>query len=344
MIFIHKKKELSMSKNIEYKSIIAPFIQEFIALKETAGINTRENKSILFEIDTFFIVHGITEPMITRSLVEQWRKTRENDSPGTLHNKYSVWSQLARFMSRHGYECHIPKLPHYSKSAKQGFAPYIFTHEQITAILNKSGEWRISKWNMSSPVFCVPAVLRLLYSTGLRISEALLIRNSDVKMDKGYIHIRKTKNRCERIVPINNALTVILQQYVFYRDKMPIKDIAASGNYFFIKPNGDPCTPGAIYESFRILLRRCGIPFTGNHQGPRLHDLRHTMAVHSLEQMARNGMDLYASMPIISTCLGHKSLSATEQYVRLTYGMYPELTEQCSAVVAFVYPKNIKTE
>jgi site-specific recombinase XerD len=55
--------------------------------------------------------------------------------------------------------------------------------------------------------------------------------------------------------------------------------------------------------------------------------------------MAHNGMDLYSSLPIISACLGHKSLSATEQYVRLTSEMYPELVEQCSPINAFVYPK-----
>jgi len=332
-----------MSKNIEYKSVIAPFIKEFIALKEAAGINTRENKSFLLEFDSFFIANSITEPMITRIVVEQWRKTRENDSSCTLYKKYSAWSQLARFMSRHGYECYIPKPPRYSQSVQQGFTPYIYTHEQIAAILKKSTELRISWRKMSSPVFCVPIVLRLLYSTGLRISEALLIRNTDVKMDKAYIHIRKTKNGCERIVPINDDLKAVLQQYVSYRDRMPIKEIAASGNHFFIKPDGLHCTPRAISDWFRILLRKCSIPITGNRQGPRLHDLRHTMAVHSMEQMMRNGMDLYAYLPIISTCLGHKSLSATERYVRLTCEMYPELTKQCTAIAAFVYPK-VKTE
>jgi integrase len=328
-----------MRKNIEYKSVFAPFIKEFIALKEAAGINTRVNKSILQEFDFFFIVNNITEPRITRALVEQWRKGRVNDSPGTLHNKYSVWSQLARFMCQYGYECYIPKLPYYALSAKHGFTPYIFTHKQIATIMDKSMELEDLNNNMSSPVFCVPIVLRLLYSTGLRISETLLIKNSDVKLDKGYIHIRKTKNGCERIVPINAEMKAVLQQYVFYRDKIPIKGIAVSGNHFFVKPNGSPCTPRAIYEWFRRLLRKCGIPFTGSHKGPRLHDLRHTMAVHSLEKMAKNGMDLYTLMPILSTCLGHKSLSATERYVRLTREMYPELTEQCSAITAFVYPK-----
>jgi hypothetical protein len=99
---------------IEYKSVLAPFIKEFIALKEAAGINTRFNKYVLLEFDAFFITNNIAEPMITRTILEQWHKTRENDSPGTLQCKYSVWSQLARFMSRHGYECYIPRLPYYA--------------------------------------------------------------------------------------------------------------------------------------------------------------------------------------------------------------------------------------
>jgi len=59
--------------------------------------------------------------------------------------------------------------------------------------------------------------------------------------------------------------------------------------------------------------------------------------------MAHEGQDLYSSLPIISACLGHKSLFATEQYVRLTSEMYPELISQCSPINAFVYPM-IKTD
>jgi Site-specific recombinase XerD len=328
-----------MSRNNEYKSVLAPFIKAFIELKEAAGIDTRTNKSNLLEIDRFCFANNMAEPVITREIIEQWRKSRMNDGEGSLHNKYSLWAQLARFMIRHGYDCYVPQLPRYTRSTRPGYAPYIFTHKQIEAILNESGKLIAYKCNMSCSLFCIPAVLRLLYSTGLRVSEALLIRNSDVRMDKGYIHIRKTKNGCERMVPINENLKIVLQQYLSYRDKIPIAKIADPNRFFFIKPDGSPCIPQAVYKWFRKLLPKCNIPFSGNCQGPRVHDIRHTMAVHSLEQMVRNGIDLYASMPIISTCLGHKSLSATEQYVRLTYEMFPELAEQCSAIASFVYPR-----
>lgn len=326
-------------KNIEYRSVLAPFIKEFLALKETIGINTRGNKWILLEIDRFILANHIIEPIITRELIEQWRETRENDSDGTLQGKYSVWSQLARFMCRHGYECYIPKQPRYRRSSRPGYAPYIFTHQQMTAILNKSAELKLDKRGNSYVMFCVPAILRLLYSTGLRISEALSIRNLDVKLNRGYIHIRKTKNGCERIVPVNKELRLVLDQYVSYRDRMPIKGTFIPNSLFFIRPDGTHCTYQAVYRWFRRILQECGMPYSGNRQGIRLHDIRHTMAVHALEQMTRKSMDLYASMPIIATCLGHKTISATEQYVRLTYEMYPELAEQCSAITAFVYPR-----
>lgn len=90
---------------------------------------------------------------------------------------------------------------------------------------------------------------------------------------------------------------------------------------------------------FHKLLKICNIPYIGNRQGPRIHDLRHTFAVHSLVQMGHNGMDLYTGLPILSACLGHRSLSSTEKYVRLTCMMYPEFEKQCSPINAFVYPK-----
>jgi integrase len=327
-----------MSEQFNYQSALAPFMNEFAALKELAGIHVLRTKWILLEIDKFYVANHIAGAEIKSEYVESWSKTRVNDAPGTLYAKYSVWSQLARFICRQGRDCYIPQMPRYNRSGKT-FSPYIFTHEQIDAIMKKSDELRLYDKHMNCTLFCVPAVIRLLYSTGLRISEALSVKNEDVNMDDGYIHIRKTKNGSERIVPINDSLKTVLKQYVSYRDRMPLKNSCCPESFFFIKTDGNCCQAQTVYTWFRWLLKACNIPYIGNHQGPRVHDLRHTMAVHSLEKMTRQGMDMYACLPVISACLGHKSLSATEQYVRLTCEMYAELAEQCSPVNAFIYPK-----
>ena len=160
--------------------------------------------------------------------------------------------------------------------------------------------------------------------------------------DDGYIHLRKTKNGTDRIVPISESLRYVLSEYISHRDRMPIVGISAPDHALFVKGDGTSFSANAVCQFFRKMLDRCGIPFKGNHCGPRVHDLRHTYAVHCLLQMARNGVDLYTGLPILSASLGHHSLSATERYVRLTCAMYPEMERQCSAINAFVYPKLCK--
>jgi site-specific recombinase XerD len=161
-------------------------------------------------------------------------------------------------------------------------------------------------------------------------------------LDEHYIYLLKTKNGSERIVPIGESMESVLRQYIEYRDRMPVKGISAGDALLFVKSDGTVLNQGVVYQNFRKILDICGIPHFGNHHGPRVHDLRHTFAVHSLVQMGRSGMDLYTGLPILSTALGHHSLTATEQYVRLTCSMYPELEEQCSEINAFVYPSSCR--
>ena len=70
-----------------------------------------------------------------------------------------------------------------------------------------------------------------------------------------------------------------------------------------------------------------------------MHDLRHTFAVTALAVMAEAGIDLYASLPILSAYLGHQSLDATNYYVRLTANMYPSLIKDVDMIYLDVFPK-----
>jgi integrase len=289
--------------------VLASFINDFIAMKEASGIDCLRTKWILLEIDNFFFNKDVRNAVITRELILQWKQTRVNDHPGTLYAKFSIISQLARYMSRQGHDCYIPQLPKYT-AHKTGFTPYIFTFEQMKMLFEKSSQLEVYDAHMNSTMFCIPAVLRLLYSTGVRISEALSIRNRDVVFERKYIHIRKTKNGSERIVPVNDELEKVLKQYMSYRDRMPLESTNAPDGFFFIKPDGTYCKAPSVYTWFRTLLSWCNIPYKGNHHEPRVHDIRHTFSVHALVQMAHNGQDIYSSLPVISTCLGHKSLSA----------------------------------
>lgn len=324
-----------MAEQFNYSSVLALYMRHLLEIKSSIGISAQRMKWILKEFDDFANSEHLSDAHISEAFIKKWHATRIADCDRTLYAKYSVWSQLTRMMSRCGCECFIPRMP---KQPKPDFTPYIFTMEQMSDIFNAADSSRLYDIRMGTALFSIPAILRLLYSTGIRVSEALSIRNMDMHLDERFIHLRKTKNGSERIVPVSDSLYNVLRQYVDYRNRMPIKGLSSGDKPLFVKTDGTMLGQGVVYQNFRKILDMCGIPYFGNHNGPRVHDLRHTYAVHTLVQMGHSGMDLYTALPILSTALGHHSLTATEQYVRLTCSMYPELEEKCSEINAFVYP------
>ncbi len=326
-----------MSNKFNYRSVYAPYFKQFIATKQSHGYVTLRTEWIFLELDKFFLGRNVTALGITREQVEQWRATRINDAPATIYTKYSVLSQFCRFLCKVGYDSYIPRMP--VNPAKNSFTPYIFSNKEMAAIFCACDNLRLYDRHMSTIQFIIPAIIRLLYGTELRISEALSLKNRDVDLEKRSIHIRKGKNGEERLVPLSDTLAKVLKQYLHYRDKMPLPHIFDVNGFFFVSPNGTYCRSGSVYTWFRKVLAESGIPFQGDHKGPRVHDLRHTFAVHSLVKMAKSGMDLYYSLPLLSVFLGHKSLGATDHYVRLTAEMYPNILKDQKGIGAYLFPK-----
>lgn len=320
-----------------YKSVFGRFFLDFIHMKEAMGYTTPKIEYILKELDIFFTKESVNEPIITKGLIVKWRKGKANETERTLYDKWSIISQFSRYMGHLGYPCYVPPMPlrHFNQSS---FIPYIFTHEQIRALFEASDKLTMVYNNMDSKMFCVPAMLRLLYGTGLRIGEAISLTNGDIDFDKGTILLRKTKDKQQRLVIMTPSLKEVLRQYMSYKEKLPIRHTSDKEAFFFISPSGTPVSKCSFYGWYRKLLKACNIPFVGGNKGPRVHDLRHTFAVHSLMKLVREGTDIYCALPILSTYMGHKTLCGTERYVRLTQEMYPDIILLEESVSSYVFP------
>ena len=140
-----------------------------------------------------------------------------------------------------------------------------------------------------SVMFVMPALLRFLLCTGLRIGEALGLLDTDVNLQNKMLIIRDSKNGKERLVPFSDSLATILTQYRIHRVRL---NPSPSTSHFFLSARGRSLEPGDIYVCFKRILHKAGIPFKGNHYGPRVHDFRHTFAVRSLVHMLENGIVL----------------------------------------------------
>lgn len=174
----------------------------------------------------------------------------------------------------------------------------------------------------------------MLYGCGLRISEALFLKVSDVNLKDGILTVTKSKFNKSRLVPMSVSLTKICSDYA---EKMhfSIKD----NGYFFPAPDKGRYNRNVIYKGFKHLLKEAGIVRIGYASGPRLHDLRHTFAVHSLEKMVAEGSDIYCSLPILCAYLGHKGIESTEKYLRLTKESFSSITSPLETLYKGVFPE-----
>jgi len=309
-------------------------------MKGIMGFGTEHIKCFFNELDRFFAETGVTKAYITREQISAWHSTRVNDHRSTLYHKYSMLRQFCRYLDHLGNECYTPQMP---KNAKTDFVPYIFTHEQITRVFEASDKLMMSKKStMDCILFAIPALLRFLYSTGVRISEALSIRNEDVDFKCRQITLKKTKNQMQRLIPINDSLLMTLKQYEKYRNKMPLQGVSEQDSFFFVSPTGKPLVDYSVLRWFRKILKDCKVP---NSYAIRIHDIRHTFAVHSLVKMIDSGIDVYCALPILSVFLGHKKVESTENYVRLTQEMYPGIVKMEQPVTSYIFPEiNYKTD
>ena len=323
--------------NIDFWSINAQFITDYIALKRSLGFKYNREERILSQFDRFIIDQGETSIGISKNLADKWSVRTNNESELTRYGKIVCISQFSSYLRSIGIKSYIPQLP---KHLDSNFIPHIFTYEEMNSLFKASDRLKLRHRDMGSSIFVMPCLIRMLYSTGIRIGEALSLKNKDVNLTDKYLVLREVKNGVERLVPFNDTLADVCQDYLEHRNRLTVANIDKNDHPFFVSLNGINCARTTIYWWFRKTLNLAGIPFIGNRQGPRIHDVRHSFVCHSFVKLSDDGMDLYCSWPYLSIYLGHKSLESTEQYVRLTAQMYPELLKDADRLYVDVFPDN----
>ncbi|MFD2833181.1 tyrosine-type recombinase/integrase [Gramella sp. AN32] len=301
-------------------------------MKTKLGFKYTTGKLILSQIDQLAHQREEKTKGITKEFAQKWGEERCNESERYRYDRIRFLAQFSSYLCDLGIPSYISKLPRYPKNT---FIPYIYSQKEVHALFKAADELRSVKRNMNSCLICMPALIRLLYCTGIRIGEALAMTDEDVNLEENYLQVKDSKNGKERIIPISTSLVAVCKEYKLYRDQLPIEN---RSEYFFVNTNGNKCGQG-VGSWFKKCLGKAAIPYTGRNHGPRVHDLRHTFAVTSLASMAEAGVDLYASLPVLSNYLGHGSIGATNHYVRLTANMYPDLIRDVDMTSLNVFPK-----
>ena len=265
-----------------------------------------------------------------KELVERWIAKRDHENPKTHSNRISIIRQFSEYLLRLGILAYVPPA-RLVQIWHDRFVPYIFTVEEIRRILCEVD-------NLSpepiSPLrhIIMPEFFRLLYFCGLRVGEARKLQVKDVNLNSGVLNIRHSKFDKDRLVPMSDF---ILNRLRKYSARLGVRN---EQSYFFPSCYGGFQSHAVIYTFFRTILERIGIDHGGRGFGPRLHDLRHTFAVHRLIGWYQKHENLNAKLPLLATYLGHKGMNGTQRYLHMVPELFPEVTETLENFVGHVIP------
>jgi len=331
-MFLQHFTTIYMNKSFNY-GIYADLIKQYIAYKRSIGFKMEDIEERLRRFDRLTITRKESIIGISKELFDKWSVPFPEESETNRYGRIAILKQFSSYLQLIGYNSYIPKLPKY----KSTFIPHIFTQTEMASIFQASDKLFLKRKYMYSQICIMPILLRMLYSTGLRVGEALNLKHRNVNLNKECLMLKGCKNGQDRLVPISKSLMEACKDYYVYKQKQAID--TSPDSYFFTALNGTKCQTVTVYELFRTVLYKAGISHKGRGKGPRLHDLRHTFCVNAMLKMSETGMDLYYSMPILSTYVGHQSIEATNRYVRLVSEMYPTLLNKVNTAYKFMFPE-----
>ena len=294
-----------------FRSPLAHRLQAFLETHYARGRRGLSSQKILLGLDRFLIGELQPGQTLSREVVERWNESMAHLSPNTRINRLCVLRRFCRYLGHFDPDTCLVS-PSFSPRRTRP-APHIFGPEDVRRIMAAARQ--LGPPGSLRPVMAAN-LIGLLYATGVRIGEALNLTLADIDLKRQVVEVREGKFHKSRYVPLSPSAARHLEKYLRQRRDAGFSTVPTAPAF----PNlgGRRHGHAGFVMLFLELLRGLGLRGPKGQRGPRVHDLRHTFAVHRLLAWYRQGANLAAKLPLLSTYLGHSSLTGTEIYLQAT--------------------------
>jgi len=302
-----------------YSSVFRKEFQDLVELKRALGFTYETEAHAFQRIDAFFNENHLSDKCITKELCSTWCRKKSYESVANQASRISTMRVFCRYLNDMGYPAYTPPKRITRRPAK--YDAHIYTDDELKKFFAEVDK------SQSVPDECpyrgdiMPIFFRILYTSGMRVSELRLARIRDFNFNEGYLTVHEAKNHKDRIVPVHPLL---IDRCSWLKEK--IHSASADDEYFFMIRRGHPMPLVNVYRNFRRYLEKAGISHTGH--GPRVHDFRYTYCVNLLRKWTDEGKDLLVYLPYMRTILGHEGFEETAYYLKLTAERFPYIKER----------------
>lgn len=281
-------------------------LQDYLAMRRALGFKLSDAGPALSDFVAF--LERNRKSYITIRLALKWAQ-KPGARPERWAHRLTYVRGLARYRSATDPRTEIPPwslLPFRSRRAQ----PYLYTDDEIRLLLKASlglsPTDALRRWTYYT-------LLGLLAVSGLRISEALSLRLSDVDLQDAVLTIHGTKFGKSRLAPLHPSAQRVLSRYKSRRNRY--LHGRPDSDFFFVTKRGTKLDKNNVRRTFHALSRQTGLRGEFDSRGPRLHDFRHRFAIQTLLHWYRSGDDVERLLPVLSTYLGHVRPDDTYWYL-----------------------------
>lgn len=279
-------------------------LDDYLAIRRALGFKLDRAGRLLADFVRNMEASG--SETITIDAAVAWATLPPNGAPEWWGHRLSVVRTFARHLHAIDPAHHVPPadlLPGRSHRA----TPYLYSEADIAALMAAARDLR-------SPLRAATfeTLVGLLAVSGLRIGEALRLDRDDVELNDGVLAVRNSKFGKSREVPVHPTTVEALAAFARLRDRLCPRPVAPA---FFVSLAGTRLLYCNAHLAWLDLVRRAGLQPRSATCRPRPHDLRHSFAVRTLLGWYRDGEDVAARMPMLSTYLGHVHPANTYWYL-----------------------------
>ena len=299
--------------------------EQYLAMRRALGFKLDTQGRQLMSFIGFCEARGVGH--VTTGIALAWAMQTSRGSSDEVYRsrRLMVVRIFARHLAALDPATEVPPedmLPHHYRR----IPPYLYSPGGIAAVMAAAGRLapplRAATWQ---------TLIGLLAVTGMRQSEARHLCRDQVDLDAGVLTITDSKFGKARQLFLHPTAVAALRGYQRRRDRWCPAPSAPS---FFVSTRGTRLNTHTITHAFAALLDDAGIAAPPGRRRPRLHDLRHSFTVASLLDFYRDGGDVAARLPLLSTWLGHVDPKSTYWYLQAV----PELLALAAGRLEQAFP------
>jgi integrase len=289
-------------------STMADRVDEYLSYRRALGYQVRIEGQMLHSFSRYADSSGHVGPLTTE-LALCWARLPEHATRLYQARRLEVVRTLAQYLAPREPGTEVPPRGLLGPAHTRRPA-FIYSEAEVAALID-AARALVPADGLRPRTYAT--LVGLLACTGLRISEALTLRDEDADLDSGVLTVRYTKFHKSRLVPLHSSTVGSLRDYVSARDS---RYRGSQSTAFFLSDAGRPLRYGTVRHTFHQLLEQAmpGIVPPGRVR-PRLYDLRHTFACRRLLAWYHDGTDIDRAIDQLSVYLGHAKVTDTYWYL-----------------------------